>query len=254
MRKIFMFMTLSLAFAACTKDKDKSGVFKGAEVQVHGGKAWSTVTLNKDGVPSKLSLVLNDEVLNTVPVGAGNGDHSSEENNLLIPVHPLATTTTPFQFIMLNWNPVGHEPNGVYTLPHFDFHFYMTPAEEVMNYTDMVKIDQNLPGADYVPAMHVPGPGVPMMGKHWVDITSPELTGQAPFTQTFIYGSYDSKVVFYEPMITLDFLKNTSNFERNIPQPAKFLKTGYYPTKMKVVKHDGLTEIILDGLTLRQGS
>ena len=91
------------------------------------------------------------------------------------------------------------------------------------------------------------------MGAHWIDVTSPEISG-APFTQTFIYGSFDGRVTFYEPMITLDFLKNNSNFERAIPQPAKVQKSGWYPTKMKVAKHDGLTEVILDGFIYRQQS
>jgi hypothetical protein len=55
-------------------------------------------------------------------------------------------------------------------------------------------------------------------------------------------------------MITLEFLKDNSNFERSIPQPAKVQKTGYYPTKMRVVKHDGVTEIILDGFVYRTQS
>ena len=116
-------------------------------------------------------------------------------------------------------------------------------------------MDQNLPDAAYFPATYIgPGAGVPMMGHHFIDATSPELTGQAPFTQTFIYGSYDSKVVFYEPMITLDFLKTNSNFERAIPQPSKFKTAGYYPTKMKVIKRNGTTEVVLDGLTYRTAS
>jgi hypothetical protein len=95
--------------------------------------------------------------------------------------------------------------------------------------------------------------GIPKMGKHWIDVTSPELSGEK-FSQTFIFGSYDSKVIFYEPMITLDFLKKTSKFERPIPVPAKFQKSGYYPTKMRVVKHDGVTEVLLDGFVKRQAS
>jgi hypothetical protein len=91
------------------------------------------------------------------------------------------------------------------------------------------------------------------MGNHWIDTTSPELKG-VPFTQTMILGSYDSKVIFYEPMITKAFLQTANNYERAIPQPAKFQQTGYYPTKLRVVKHDGVTEIILDGFVHRQAS
>ena len=91
------------------------------------------------------------------------------------------------------------------------------------------------------------------MGAHWIDVTSSEFNGK-PFTQTFIYGSYNGKVTFYEPMITLDFIKNNNNFERAIPQPAKVQKSGYYPTKLKIVKHDGVTEIVLDGMVYRAQS
>jgi len=92
-----------------------------------------------------------------------------------------------------------------------------------------------------------------MMGKHYIDAASGELNGQT-FTQTFLYGSYDAKVVFYEPMITLDFLKNTAHFDRSIPQPTKFEKAGYYPTKMKVQKRNGQTEITLYEFVKRQAS
>jgi hypothetical protein len=53
-------------------------------------------------------------------------------------------------------------------------------------------------------------------------------------------------------MITLAFLKATTTFERAIPQPVKFTKAGYYPAKMRVSKHDGVTDIVLDGFVQRQ--
>ena len=37
-----------------------------------------------------------------------------------------------FQFVQFDWNPKGHEPEGVYTLPHFDFHFYTVSDAAVM--------------------------------------------------------------------------------------------------------------------------
>jgi hypothetical protein len=255
MKKMFILVAASAFLFACNKEKDKSGIFKGPEVQVHGGKARSTVSLDKDGIPLQLSIVLDQDVLNSVPVGHEHGeDHQhGTENTWILPLHPKASETTPFRFIMLNWNPQGHEPAGIYDTSHFDIHFYMTHMSEVLNYTDMDKLD-NLPAAPYIPLNHIAGPSVPKMGTHFIDLTSPELSGQVPFTQTFIYGTYDSKVVFYEPMITLDFLKSTNFFERNFPQPAQFKTSGYYPTKMKVVKKNGGSEVILDGFTWRQGS
>jgi hypothetical protein len=89
------------------------------------------------------------------------------------------------------------------------------------------------------------------MGAHYVDVTSGEFQGKT-FTETFLFGSFDGKVTFYEPMITLDFLKKNSNYVREIPQPEKVQKTSWYPTKMKIVKHNGITEIILDQFVYRK--
>lgn len=249
MKKMYLLFVLAAALFSCKKDQDNSGVFKGPETTVYGGKAWTSIMVNKTGTPEQIALTLDDALLNSVSSGA-ESDH--EENDVVIPLHPKAKEATPFQFMVLDWNPHGHPPAGIYDKPHFDFHWYMVPKSDVDNYTDPVKLDAAVP-ADYVPANYIGIDPVPLMGKHWVDVTSPELNGQ-PFTQTFIYGSYDSKVTFYEPMITLDFLKNTSNFERSIPQPAKFQKSGFYPTKLRIVKHNGVTDIIFDGLTFRQAS
>jgi hypothetical protein len=55
-------------------------------------------------------------------------------------------------------------------------------------------------------------------------------------------------------MITLNFLKQNGNYERSLPQPAKFKTGGFYPTRLKIKKQNGTTEIILDGFVERQAS
>lgn len=253
MKKVIVLFTIVVALVSCKKDKDKSNVFKGPESEVYHGKAWSSLKLNSSGIPEKLTLSLDAATLASVPVGeSGSGEGHTHENNILISLPGKALEVTPFKFIMLNWNPMGHEPAGIYDTAHFDMHFYLTAPNEVMNYVDMAKME-NLPSTDYVPANHIAGPPVPMMGKHWIDVTSPELHG-VPFTQTFLYGSYDGQVVFYEPMITLDFLKQTTSFQRTIPQPSKFKVSGYYPTRMTINKEAGTTNISLEGFVYRQAS
>jgi hypothetical protein len=101
--------------------------------------------------------------------------------------------------------------------------------------------------------MHTFGAPVPKMGLHWLDLTSPELNGQQ-FTQTFIYGSYNGNVNFYEPMITKAFLDVTTSFQRNFPVPAKFKTAGYYPTKMRIERKQGVTNVILEEFVYRQAS
>lgn len=250
MKKFLILAVAASSFIfACDKDKNKDKEYKSDETTLHGGKAWTTAKVDKDGKPLSVSIVVNDAALNSVPVGQPS-DHMSPQNNLLIPVSDQSGT--PFKFVMLNWNSSGHEPDNVYTLPHFDFHFYTSSQNEVMNYMDEAKLNAE-PNAAYIPANHISGPPVPMMGKHYIDAATPELHGQT-FTQTFLYGSYDSKVVFWEPMITLNFLKSTNNFVRDLPQPSKYQQAGYYPTKMKIKRHDGVTEISLTDFVSRQAS
>jgi len=250
MKKFLILAVAASSFIfACDKDKNKDKEYKSDEVTLHGGKVWTSAKVDKDGKPLSVSILVNDAALNSVPVGQPS-DHMSPQNNILIPISDKSGT--PFRFAMVNWNSSGHEPDNVYTVPHFDFHFYTSNQADVMNYMDDAKLNAE-PPAGYVPANHISGPGVPMMGKHFIDANTPELHGQ-PFTQTFLYGSYDSKVVFMEPMITLAFLKNTTTFERSIPQPTKFQQAGFYPTKMKVSRHDGVTEITLEDFVSRQAS
>lgn len=253
MKKIFLFVAAATVLLSCKKENDKAQTFKGATVQLHEGKAWSSITVDKGGKPQQLAITITDEALNSLPIGGEPGH--SHENNLVVPLHPKATEGTPFKYIGLDWNPAGHEPENVYTLPHFDFHFYMVTPAEVAAAVDMNKMMVH-PAADYIPQNYVAGPPVPQMGLHWVDRTSPELDPNNPqtFTQTFILGSYDGKVTFYEPMITLDFLKNNNNFQRAIPQPSKVQQTGYYPTKMRIVKNGDETSVVLEDFVLKQAS
>jgi hypothetical protein len=252
MKKILiMALAAGTFFTSCKKDNDRSGIFKGPEAEVYDGKAWTWVELNKEGNPERVAISISNAALNSVKTGDGGAGGHDHHNNVVLRFHQKADVTL-FKHVWLNWNPDGHPPVGIYNKPHFDFHYYMISSEERETHVDPVKLDAALT-ADYLPANHIGVDPVPTMGKHYVDVTSPELNGQ-PFTQTFIFGSYDSKLTFWEPMITLDFLKNTTNFERTIPQPAKFQKTGYYPTRMRVAKANGATNIILEGFVLRQAS
>lgn len=250
MKKFLVLAVAASSFMfACDKDNNKDKEYNSDQATLHGGKVWTSARVDRDGKPVSVSIIVNDAALNSVPVGQPS-DHMSPQNNILVPISDKSGT--PFKFAMVNWNSSGHEPDNVYTVPHFDFHFYTSNQADVMNYMDDAKLNAE-PNAAYIPANHISGPGVPMMGKHYIDANTPELHGQ-PFTQTFLYGSYDSKVVFMEPMITLAFLKNTTTFERSVPQPTKFQQAGYYPTKMKVSRHDGVTEISLTDFVSRQAS
>jgi hypothetical protein len=73
---------------------------------------------------------------------------------------------------------------------------------------------------------------VPKMGNHLLDSQSPELVDPTtPFTRTFIYGAFDGELIFWEPMITLDFMRRAEHACFEISQPLAFQRSGYYPTR-----------------------
>jgi Domain of unknown function (DUF5602) len=255
MKKILLIATFAaLLSASCKKDKTPAEkVFKGPVTSFQHGKAWTSYETDATDKPLRIVIAMDDAALASLdrnPPGTGPHHH---ENMVSLKFHPKAAAT-PFTHVGLDWNPAGHEPAPIYGKPHFDFHFYMISEADRLAIPpyelDSLRF-KNAPAAGFLPPAYInPGGGVPQMGAHWVDATSPELNGH-PFTQTFIYGSYNGQVNFYEPMITEQFLLANAFFERAIPQPAKFRQAGYYPTKMRVSRQNGATEIALEDFVYR---
>jgi hypothetical protein len=133
---------------------------------------------------------------------------------------PSQASGTGFQVLELGWNPQGHEPPGVYDLPHFDFHFYYISDSERMaipaNVTSPV-------ASQFLPAGYSqPGPTVPMMGGHSEDLTNPEFNG-GMFTATLVYGFHEGHEIFIEPMVTQAYLEGLSGASTSpIRQPGQY--------------------------------
>jgi hypothetical protein len=251
MKKLLVLLVAATAvFTSCKKDnaEAKGGIFEGTKTTFQHGKAWTWVELNNEGNPLKVAVAIDAQAMNSLDTTHPGTPGHHHENNIVLDFHAKAGVT-PFKHIFLGWNPQGHEPEFIYGLPHFDFHYYMTSSAEraaiPVYEADSAKF-KNAPAPAYLPATYInPGGGAPAMGAHWLDVTSPELSGQ-PFTQTFIYGSYNGKVTFLEPMITEQFIKDNPSFIRSIPQPQKVQTTGWYPTKMRIETKNGVTNVILE--------
>lgn len=260
MKKLFLLMAIaSVAIVSCKKDDNNlpgDKVFKGPVQNFQHGKAFTWYEVDNNNRPFRLAIAIDDAAMNSLDTSSAETGGHHHNNMLSLKFHPKVAATA-FKFAGLDWNPHGHEPTFIYGLPHFDFHFYMMDEAEVMAIpayeADSTKF-LNWPAAHYFPATYFnPGGGVPQMGVHWLDGTSPELNGQQ-FTETFIYGSYNGKVTFYEPMITKAFIDANGSFERDIPQPQKYQQSGYFPTRERIVKANGLTHIILEGFVYRTQS
>jgi hypothetical protein len=244
---------IGLALSAGVTGRERT--LRGQVEKIGAGTVQSFVTLDPGGVPTAIGVMMSAAALEQLPPVPntvsrcfdldGNGRHTGhecigdEERILDVPVDSSAGL--PFRWISVNWNPAGHH-NTPYAQPHFDFHFNtvdrsrveaITPGRcgELADCGDFKVATRPVP-ARYLPSGYIDvGAVVPRMGNHLLDSQSPELRDSLPFTSTFIYGAYDGELIFWEPMITLDFLEKTQDVCFGIRQPKAFRQAGYYPTR-----------------------
>jgi hypothetical protein len=211
------------------------GSFYGPAQKIGNGVVRTYVDV-RGGEPVEIGVAFSENALENLPMG--HAQHAGADAHANIVAYslefPREAARTPYRFVELDWNPGGHEPPGIYDLPHFDFHFYtITQAErDAIDPSDpnFQKKTENLPADGYMTSNYVAPmmTAVPKMGLHWVDPASPELSGQK-FTRTFIYGSWDGQTIFWEPMVTREFILSRPSFQTPVMQPRRVATPGYYP-------------------------
>ncbi|GAA0565275.1 PEP-CTERM sorting domain-containing protein [Rhizomicrobium electricum] len=203
------FSLYSLIAAAALATAAQATVVAGTSGSLNGG----SVTAFADVTGSHLNAV------GYKVSGAVVRDPGASGGELFLTL-PSQASATGFTVLGLEWNPHGHEPAGVYDQPHFDLHFYYIPDSKRMTIPGGVigGVDPKLLPAGY----SQPGPTVPMMGGHSVDLTSSEWNGGS-FTQTFIYGFFEGKEIFLEPMVTQAYFQSLIGSESfTIRQPGMY--------------------------------
>jgi hypothetical protein len=245
------------------------------------GDGWARayVALDADGAPLALGVSLDKEALEGLPKEPdptsrcfdknGNGKIDADECigdyafAFMIPEGEAARAVAPFKWVGLNWNPHGHGSPAPppWAAPHFDFHFYIAPREsvktlrpgtcgELIDCDDFKKATRPVP-AKYLHGDHIDvGAAVPDMGNHLINSKSPELAkGGPPFTHTFIFGAYDGRITFLEPMITRTYILSDPDMCAPINQPQAWEVAGSYPTKYCVrhLDRDGTYTVSIEG-------
>ncbi|KAL4447809.1 hypothetical protein ABPG75_005028 [Micractinium tetrahymenae] len=187
--------------------------------------------------PSVVGVEVEDAVLRSLP---GPADVS---------VQPPPACMTPFPVMELNWEPVGHALENVYSVPHFDFHFYLVPEADVMNVTG---------GPEHPPPL-APLPLPP--GNHYLSADAPEIkaafageNGVGAWNATWIWGGYHGQlqpqVTYMEPMIKRSFLMSKPDECWSIPDaPKEWAVAGYKPSTYCVMSTDDGVRVELRDFT-----
>lgn len=249
MKKVLLACFVSLLMLnSCKKtDADTHPIYKSAEQSLGSGKAYSWMQFTGDK-PTSIGVTFTKGAIENLPHGT--------PVSLTLNLPTEAVGKTPFDHIYLDYLHTGHEPPGTYDVAHFDVHFAMQTIAErsaipVYSAATAAKFD-NLPVDGIMPKPYIRLPaGVPAMGVHWANPTSAELNG-GKFTETLILGSYDGKMTFVEPMISLAFLQTKPNLTKAVPTPTKFAKAGLFPMKYSIKQVGDDIQISLDELMLMQ--
>lgn len=255
----------ALVLAGCSAAGGGGARTLGWKAELGRGTVSSYAELEPDGAPRAVGIVLSAGALDGLPASGSDGHHCFDRNadgrldpatecvhqfETVIPLPDAVTRRTdiPFRWVLLNWNPNGHIPPGVYDRPHFDVHFVMEPIEKIFALQsgpcgpELMRCDQFETARRPVPPNHMHADFkdvqgvVPAMGNHLVDLSAPEFKGQ-PFTRTWIYGVYDGRVTFYEEMVTREYLLSRPNACVPIKTPPAVARAGFYPT-VSCLRHD----------------
>ena len=189
--------------------------------------------------------------LYAVPAGTGYEELGFELPHASVDAASTADTTKPaiittlrfseevrkatfVDHLDIDYNPHGHDPAGIYGVPHYDFHFYgITPEEKLaIDCKDETAVAPVRLPEGYALLPPPKGQCVPQMGIHASELSSPELapSSPAPFTKTMILGFYAGKQHFIEPMATREYLLKKESFSLKVGRSAELGRTTLYPS------------------------
>lgn len=229
-RTICALAFLSIAGATLAAEP---AVYTGAPVAVGNGTARVVVTINGMNEPESVSVVLTRDALQGLP--QIQGEQMVWEFSLPM---PDAGPKTGYDHVVLDWNPAGHIPDGVYTVPHFDVHFYLISNDEreaITFHGEGRELAMAAPDPQLVPSGYVipPDAAVDRMGMHGLDPAGHEFHGQ-PFSHNFIYGYYKGELMFVEPMVSLAFLESLPEMTSPVKQPQRYSYPAWYPATYRI--------------------
>jgi len=209
--------------------------YEGPAVSIGQGTAGVVVRTDAAGAPLAVAVKLSRDALTGLPTTLNPvAPEGAWEYPLPL---PAGVAKTGYQTVVIDWQPHGHPPPHVYTVPHFDVHFYMISPAEVAQVAFTGPADPAIKVADptLVPAGYdvIPETAVDKMGVHAVDTTGPEFHGM-PFTAAFIYGYHQGRLTFVEPMVAHAFFLTQPNVTLPVKTPARYGVPGYYPTRYSV--------------------
>ena len=258
----------AMSVIGCGPTGESGGRVLGQNWKLGNGTVTTYAEFADDRVPSAMGVVYSADALDGLPTSSSDQHHCFDRDSngsvdpatecfatheAVIPLPDALATRAdfPFKWVLFNWNPGGHIPPGVYDVPHFDVHFYIESIANVFALQDgpcgpeFIRCDQFELGKKPLPANYIHSDFqdvnavAPAMGNHLIDLTGPEFNGEQ-WKRSFIFGTYDGKITFYEEMVTRAHLLSQHSACSPIKSPPAVGLSGFYPTH-SCVRYDSAT-------------
>jgi hypothetical protein len=253
------FCFIIFACVGCQFDKNNK-IYPGSYVEIGNGIIESIAEVDDEGILTTLGIIFHKGSLENLPTAVTDGHRCGDfnadgtidpeteclkwhERVIPFPSDISRRSDIPFKWVLVNYNPHGHMPEGVWNTAHFDVHFYLDPIEKVFSIMpgncgpEYVRCDQFMVATKPVPSNYIHkdfqnvNAVAPAMGNHLIDPTGMEFHGK-PFTRSWIYGTYDGRITFWEEMLSVEFLKSRPDNCFSIKLPEAVAVSGYYPTNV----------------------
>jgi len=284
-RRFIALAAAALGLTAAVTLPPGSRTLHGPEVPVGNGTARMFVELGAKGEPRTVGIALTESALTGLATRMNTTSRCFDKNRdgeishgeclgdfqveLSLPAE-AEELGLPLRWATLNWNPEGHAHPAppVWGWAHFDFHFFIAspalvngirtgPCGEFINCQDSVRASTPLPARHAPPDYVDVGAAVAAMGNHLIDARDPEIADSTlGFSSTFIYGAYDGRLIFLEPMVSHAFLSSRPSRCTPIRVPEAYATAGYYPTSY-CVRYDPTSagyRVTLEGLVRKEAA
>jgi hypothetical protein len=240
-------------------------------VSLGNGYVQTVYSHSASGAPTMIGVTVDEAAMQSLPanpVNDGNTCFDTDGDGSIDPATECKgghervlwfpkLKGLPFQWMMFNWQPLGHGPAHVFDKPHFDLHYFIQdyysrnairtgPCGAVlMNCDDHKKAILPVPDPFNPPGFGMPG-DAGRMGNHIADLNAPPVNG-GPFTQAFVYGTYNAHISFWETVVSTGWLAATKPQRDciDLKQASQVELSGYYPRKSCVSYREGSRDYLM---------
>lgn len=215
------------------EESERIATFIGPKVAVGNGYVISWIRVINNQTPWEIGIDITSGVLEDLPKDSGLIEPA------IIPLPDIAEKLTPFNHISITWNPENFSDIPGFEQAHFNFYFHTIPIGDRMSIP--VWSEETDPSfSTYPPRNHLPKNYSPLIkgigsyaeiGRHWL---STDSKSYLPLAETFSFGTYDGKLIFMDPIVTLSVLKSGEEIIKPIPQPLYHSGNNPLPREYKI--------------------